>query len=268
MKRLGTFAMAVAVFGFCQGAAAQTSGIVIDTQPNYVAVGLGVAPDYPGSDDFHFVAGPTGRVTFANERYVELVATQLSGNLINHPYYRLGPAINYRFGRDDVDDTVVDRMAEVDDSIEIGLTGGIEVTNGKNPRYRFRVAADFLHDVSGGHEGYVANLAARYWRPVGKPIDLGFGLGATYASGNFNSAFFDVTGADSGRSGLRVFDADGGLKDINALVALVFHFSPTWHLAAGFRYQRLLSDAADSPVVDQQGDPNQLITGIGVAYSW
>jgi outer membrane protein len=268
MRILHALAAGFMVVCFAATAQAQNTPFVIDTQPNYFALAAGVAPDYVGSDDVQAVAGPTGRFSFGKHRYVELVATQLSSNLINHEYWRLGPAINYRFGRDDVDDDVVDRMTDVEGAFEAGIAGGIEMTNGVNPRYKFRFSADFLYDVSDEHGGFVANVAARYWMPLGKAFDFGIGAGTSYASEDFNSTYFDVNATDSALSGLRTFSADGGIKDVTALIALVMHFSPKWHIAAGLRYQRLLGDAADSPVVADRGSENQFIAGIGIAYAW
>ena len=37
-------------------------------------------------------------------------------------------------------------------------------------------------------------------------------------------------------------------------------------LSVGGRYERLVGDAKDSPVVAQRGDSNQWIGGVGVAY--
>lgn len=253
---------------YAVAANAQNAPFVIDNQPNYFSLAVGVAPDYVGSDDVRAVGGPTGRLGFGKHRYVELVATQLSSNLINHEYWRLGPTINYRFGRDDVDDAVVDLMTDVEGAFEAGISGGIEMTNGVNPRYKFRLSADFLYDVSDEHGGFVANVAARYWIPLGRAFDLGIGAGTSYASEDFNSTYFDVNATDSGLSGLRTFSADGGVKDVTGLIAIVMHFSPKWHIAAGLRYQRLLGDAADSPVVADRGSENQIIAGMGLAYAW
>ena len=122
--------------------------------------------------------------------------------------------------------------------------------------------------MSGEHEGFVANLAIRYWLPLGKAFDLGLGIGTSYASDDFNSTYFGVNATDAGLSGLSTFSAGGGIKDVNGLLALVMHLSPKWHIAAGLRYQKLLSDAADSPVVKVRGSDDQIIAGIGVAYAW
>jgi outer membrane scaffolding protein for murein synthesis (MipA/OmpV family) len=41
-----------------------------------------------------------------------------------------------------------------------------------------------------------------------------------------------------------------------------------WHIAAGVKYFYLMDDAKDSPVTDDEGNANQWIAGVGVAYSW
>jgi outer membrane scaffolding protein for murein synthesis (MipA/OmpV family) len=80
--------------------------------------------------------------------------------------------------------------------------------------------------------------------------------------------YFGVDLEDSFRSGLRRFSADSGFRDLSISPGLVWHLTKDWHIGAGVRYMRLLSDAEDSPVVDDVGDKNQWIGGIGVAYSW
>ena len=80
--------------------------------------------------------------------------------------------------------------------------------------------------------------------------------------------YFGVDTKNVGTSGLSLFDAEGGFKDINITPAVVVHLSMNWHVAAGCKYFYLLGDAKDSPVVDDEGDPSQWIAGLGVAYSW
>ncbi len=247
---------------------AQGLDITIDSEPNYAALAVGVAPDYIGSDDYEFVFGAAGRYSFDGYRSVELLATQLTVNLLDHENWRLGPTANYRFGRDDVDDDAVDRLRDVDDSVEVGFNVGYEMRNALNPRYSFSVGADFLQDVSDGHDGYLATLSASYWMPVAMPLDLGFGVSSTYASDDYHDAFFSVDASDSARSGLDEYSAGSGVRDVAAFLGVVFHFSPTWHAVGGLRYQALLSDAKDSPIVDDRGSSNQFVGAIGLAYSW
>ncbi len=235
--------------------------------PNLVGVGFGTAPDYEGSDDQTFGVLPAGQLTFG-KRNVRLVGTTLSANLIDHEFLRLGPSINYRFGREDVADDVVGRMTEIDASVELGAFAGIELLNDANSRYRFSASVEFLQDVSDGHEGWVTDISARYWRPLSKPLDFGIGVGLTIGSEDYMTTFFSVNSRDSAASGLSRFDAESGLKDFRVQPMFVFHFTKQWHVGFGFRYKLLVGDAADSPVVDVRGSKNQFLAGLGLIYSW
>ncbi len=235
--------------------------------PNLVSVGIGTAPDYEGSDDLTFGVLPAGQLTFG-KRNLRLIGTMLSGNLVDHEFLRLGPSLNYRFGRADVDDEVVEKMTDVDGSVELGAFAGIELLNDANPRYRFSASVEFLQDVSGGHEGWLTQISARYWRPLSKPLDFGIGVALTFAGEDYMSTFFDVDARDAAASGLARFDAEAGMKDLTATPMFVFHFSKKWHLGFGFRYKLLVGDAADSPVVDVRGSKTQFLAGIGLIYSW
>ena len=257
------------VSGLGPGANAQQSGIVAvpPDLPNLIGIGFGIAPDYEGSDELTFGVLPAGQLTFGN-RNVRLIGTTLSANLVDHKFLRLGPVLNYRFGREDVDDEVVNRMNDVDGSVEFGAFAGIELLNDANPRYRFSTSVEFLHDVSGGHEGWLTQISVRYWRPLSKSLDFGIGVGYTYASEDYMSTYFDVDARDASASGLARFDAEAGTKDLTVTPKFVFHFSKQWHLGLGFRYKLLIGDAADSPVVDVQGSKNQFLAGLGLIYSW
>ena len=247
---------------------AQSTAFTIDNMPNIAAIGIGVAPDYVGSADYMVAGAPSGRLTFANNRYVKLVGPRVTSNLINHETFRLGPALNYRFGRSDVEDPVVDRMQDIEGTVELGLATGLQFINGVNPRYQFNINLDVLFDVGGEHDDIVSNFSVGYWRPLAKAFSLGL-VGATQFGGaDFTDRYFGVSAQDSARSGLPRYSADGGLKDFSFSAIGVLHLGPTWHVGAGVRYQYLLDEVADSPVVATRGDRDQVIAGIGVAYAW
>src|SRR5262245_33649865 len=90
--------------------------VVTSIETNYAGIGLGVTPDYMGSDDYTFGVLPAFRYEFGNHRNVELIGNYASVNLIDHDIISFGPAIRYRFGRDDdIEDEVVDDLPDIDD---------------------------------------------------------------------------------------------------------------------------------------------------------
>ncbi len=235
--------------------------------PNYVGLGAGVANDYVGSDDLAPGGLPLARLSWEN-RYVSLEGNYLAVNLVNHPVIRFGPAGLYRFGRDDVDDNIVDRLPSIDDTVELGGFAGLEFVDDEDPRKRLRFDVDFLHDVADEHGGFVVSASARVWHPLTSSTEAGFALGTTYGSTDYMSTFFGIGSGGAARSGLSTYEADAGLRDARATLVVIQSLSENWHVGAGLLYARLLSEAADSPVVDDRGSANQIVGGVGFAYSW
>ena len=128
--------------------------------------------------------------------------------MLNGTEWELGLKGVYRLGRDDdVDDSAVKLMSEIDDSVELGAFVGWNKTFDNNPRHRFSATLGITQDVSDGHDGYVVEASAVYWRPVARPFDLGVRGGFSYASDDYMSTYFGVSSADSAASGLSTFSA-------------------------------------------------------------
>ena len=270
MKKLLAFTAltAMALTGTAHAQSSQFP-MVTSVEGNYVGLGTGFVPDYSGSDDYTGGVAPMFRYGFGGQRYVELLGNYASVNILDNDNWRFGPAVQYRFGRDnDVEDNVVDNLPDIDDSVEVGAFLTYTKILNNNPRNRFAVGVDVLQDVSDGHEGLVGTASVRYWDQVSKAIDLGISVGTQYGSEDFTDSFFGVSAAGAAASGLNQYDADGGIKSYRVMPMAVMHLSEDWHVGAGVRWERLVGDAADSPIVDDRGSENQFIGGIGIAYSW
>jgi len=275
MRRADLFraaAVAAMLGAFCRPAAAQQTldlGIETPEIHNFIGAGVGVVPDYMGYNDYTVGVAPVGRLQLGNsDRYLRLVATDLQANLINSPTFNFGPAFNYRLARKDVDDPVVDRLREIDGAFEVGAFAGFNWTGTPDPRQRFSVAIEFLHDVSGKHDGYIVTPSARYWHPVSRAVTLTLGASATYGSSSYMQTYFGIDPDNSARSGLPVFNASNGFRDVRISPGVIFSLSPQLHLAAGAIYSRLVEDASNSPVTSIRGSSDQLFAGAGVMYTW
>lgn len=257
---------AIVGLGTATGAAAQ-GFLELEQTPNFLGLGVGVVPDYKGSDDRTAGVAPYARYTFSGQqRYVQLFANEVSLNLVDSKQFRFGPILNYHFGREDVEDQVVKRMDKIDDSVELGVFGDIAWIDEANPRNRFIVGAALLQDVSDESDGFRAKMSARYWHQVHPAVDLHLGGGFIYGNDKYNDHYFGVNAGNVGTSGLPSFKAASGVNEYFASVGTAIYLSREWVLGAGLRYGRVTGDAADSPIVDQRGDPSQLTAGIGVAY--
>ena len=264
--------MALGALLVAAGGAANAQNFEVPITPdidNLVGGAVGLVPDYEGSDDYEIAGGPLLSFKFWGERYFQVIGNKAFLNVLDSPNYEAGLKGVYRRGRDDdVDDNAVSRLDEVDDSFELGGFVGYRRKFNNDARHRVNVHLDITQDITDGHDGFVVDLVGTYWRPIFKPFDIGINGGLSYASSNYMSSFFDVSTVEAARTGLSRFDADSGFKDARISLMGLFHFSESWHAGAGFQYKRLFSDAADSPIVDDRGDANQLFGGIAVLYTW
>jgi outer membrane protein len=127
---------------------------------------------------------------------------------------------------------------------------------------------EWVHDVTDEHDGWLLTPEIHYRRPLGDNWKFNLAASTTWASDDYMETYFDVTPADSARSGLPVFSASDGFKDVGVKVVLAYSITERWDLGGIASFKRLLNDAEDSPVVDDAGDENQFIAGLYVSYSW
>jgi len=236
---------------------------------NIIQLGVGSLPDYQGSDDSDITFGPYGRYYFSGFKYAELLGSELIVNLSDSSTIHYGPVIRYRFGRDsDIEDSVVKNMREIDGTFEVGTFIKKSSQLSDNPRHRFNIIADISTDAGGEHKGYLASARVSYFKPISPALVGHLGAGTTYVSDDYMNTYYGVDSTDSNLTGLPEFKASSGLHDYRISFGLVQHLSPKWSIGVGGRYQKLLGDAADSPVVDLRGDKDQWIYRIGLGYIW
>lgn len=79
---------------------------------------------------------------------------------------------------------------------------------------------------------------------------------------------FGITPEQAGKSvkHYSVHDAQAGMKDVKIGVNAGYDITSSVNLFARVEAGRLLGDAADSPIVKNQGNENQFTTALGVAY--
>jgi outer membrane scaffolding protein for murein synthesis (MipA/OmpV family) len=120
----------------------------------------------------------------------------------------------------------------------------------------------------GGHTGVVADFSADVLVPVWTRLTVSGGPRFTLASTRATAPYFSVDAAQSAASGLSVFDAKGGAHSAGAGAQVRYQITPRWEAHAYIEYDRLLGDAAASPLVEQRGSPNQFLFGLGASYAF
>jgi len=232
-----------------------------------LGAGVGVAPDYEGSEDYQAVPLFAARIQKDNY-FARLQGTKLQVNVIPSRMFRLGPQLNYRFKRNDVDDDRVDDLRTVDEAWELGLFGGIRFRDVAGKNITLGADASASRDVAAGHNGWLVDLRGLVRFPIAEGWRMGVGAGGTWASSNYMDEYFSIDADNARRSGLREFSADSGVKDVGVDANVDWGFTDNWGLSFRVAYDRLLSDAEDSPIVDDRGSENQFFGGVLIGYKW
>lgn len=227
-----------------------------------LGIGLAAVPDYEGSEDYEGVPVPIVRVDWRSRRYVEFSGTRFRVNLLSgFEKWQAGPMLNYNPGRDDVDNDRVDALRDIDNTIEGG--GFVIFDAGKWETY-----LEFLTDVDDEHDGSLATFRQSYKRPLKNRRLLTLNFSLTYADDDYMETFFGIDTNNAARSGLRTFEAEADFKDVEVSVAFLQNVSKRWNIAYSLGYKRLLGDAADSPVVDDEGSADQFFGAIIGLYTY
>jgi len=238
-------------------AAAQDSGDDLR-----VRVGLGgqLKPKFPGSDD-HSVQPlidfdlARGTNQFAFESPDDAFAIRL----ISKDGFAFGPAANLQGKRKESD--VGAPVGNVKRTIEIG--GFAEYL----PSETIRLRADLRKGIN-GHEGVVGSVGAdRIWRDGDKYV-FSVGPRVLFSDAKFQRAYFGIDPAHALASGLPAYRPDGGIYALAASSGLSYQFNPRFGAFGYARYERLVGDAAKSPIVRELGSRNQISGGVGLSYTF
>ena len=213
----------------------------------------GVAPDYEGSDDYDFGIGPNLAGSWRDILFFK--GKTFGANLVREKNLKAGPILSWSGGRDEDDNDKLEGLGDVDGSIE---AGGF-VSYRKKP-LRFKLEA--RQDVNSGHEGALVELSVGTNLPLKKPR-VNVSLGTTWASDDYMESFFGVSSQQSADSGLKEYKAEAGIKDISLSMTAGYSLTNRWRLGGKVEYKRLVGDAGDSPIVQ---DENQFLVGIGISY--
>jgi outer membrane protein len=255
--------------GACLAAPAAMAQATIDFLPNLVGVGLGMTSQFAGSRDKVFGIVPGARVKIGDgNRFFEWYGPAGDINLLDSPNWQLGPALGVRFGRKDVDDEIVQKLPEIDTTMEGGIAASYYRVNPGPVPWTMRIGTLLMTDLGDQYHGLNASVYASFWVPLSPRIFLGLGGGASWASASFNRTYFGITSQGSMASGLPVYQPDSGMRQFYGWPALLVQITPQWYGGAAVFYQRLTDKAADSPIVTERGDANQFTWGLGLGYTW
>jgi outer membrane protein len=131
----------------------------------------------------------------------------------------------------------------------------------------FRVRAELLKGIN-GHEGLVGTLSAdKIWRDGDRYV-VSIGPRVLFSDGRYERAYFGVDSAAALASGLPAYRPSGGVHAVGVASGVTYALNNRWGLFGYARYERLVGDAAKSPIIRELGSRNQLSGGVGLNYTF
>jgi len=233
-------------------------------------IGIGVAPVvspvFEGADDYGFSVFPDLRFQY-RDRFFASVPEGIRYHVVNGPRLVAGPIARIRFGREEdnggspflVTGSVggLDGLGDIDAAGEFGGFVSYRMAS-----WRWR--AELRHGF-GGHEGVVGDLSLDHTGGT-RAVRYAIGPRLRFGSADFVDTYYGVDAAQSARSGLPRFAADGGLTSAGIGASVIVPRGERMTLIVFGGYDRLLGDIADSPLIEIRGYADQI--SLGASLSW
>jgi MipA family protein len=212
--------------------------------------GVQVSPAYFGSDDYEL--GPDLAARFDYVRFpggFEYGSSQAVGFRTG---WGLQGSVRY-IGERDEDD--IEGLDDVPWSLEAGLGVGYEQRN-------WRAFTDVRYGFV-GHNAWVGEIGADAIAYPVEGLTLTAGPRFQFGTDSFAQTYFGVSPDESDASGLAPYEASGGLLGAGIEVGARYLFNERWGIEGAVGYDRLVGDAADSPITEQ-GSPDQYRARVGI----
>ena len=254
----------IALAAFAALAVAATPASAQDEERGYtITVGGGAQtyPKYPGADSYGI--NPLPIFNFRREGSPLPLSAPDDG--IGIGFFRRSSAFNFgpavRFQNKREEDDVGAAVGDVGFTFEAG--GFVQVRPSDNLRLRAE-----LRQGIGGHRGLVGDLGGDLMLSDGDSYVFSIGPRARWADDDFHAAYFGVTPAVATATGLPAFNPDSGFYAVGVMAGLTYKLGRNWGVQGYAGYDRLIGDAADSPIVRQFGSRSQFSGGAGLFFEF
>jgi len=231
---------------------------------------LGFAPVYSpaflGSKDYALSVYPDIRLNYQDKLFFS-VRDGLGYNVINTPSWKVGPLVKIRFGRREEQGGSPFLVAGNSDGLK-GL-GDIE-TSGEAGGFAQYTYAQIrsrveLRQSFGGYDSFVGDLNVNYFKRLG-PLNFSIGPRLSFAGDDYVNTFFGISASQSQRSGLAQHQGEAGLVSYGIGGSAVMPITAKLAVTLFAGYDRLDSDIANSPLIQERGDANQASVGLAFGY--
>lgn len=227
-----------------------------------IGPGAQIGPRYPGADSYSLSPMPIFDLRRAGDPLGFEAPDEGAGIglLSGRSPVQIGPSLAFQSKRRERD--VGAAVGNVPFTVEAGAF--VETWLGDALRLR----AEGRRGI-GGHDGWVGDLGADLVKESARSV-FSIGPRVRWADDAWHDAYFGVTPAVATRTGLAAFDPGSGIYAVSGVASARRQFGEgdRWGVHAFVRYDRLVGDAADSPIVAAFGARDQYSAGLGLSYTF
>lgn len=248
--------LAAAAVSFFPSAAVAAEEDRLSGDDIVLEVGGGVAykPKYEGASRYIFSPQPLFKLHFLRlPNGYEIGGGSDQG-------FGFRPAFGYRGERKASDAPILAGLGTVSSAFEFGAAVS----------YRMDYLKGFveLRRGFGGHEGWVGETGIDAIYDPTPRMTISAGPRATFASSDYMQTYFGVTAAQAAASGLPTTTVGGGFKTVGIEGELRYRLTDKLTAVTGARWDRLISDAASSPIITGGGEKDQFTVRLGLTYKF
>ncbi len=227
-----------------------------------VAAGVGVAPKYLGSSDYHAIFTPAVKLEYKQkaflviDRQAMMVPYEGLGiKMLGDQNWSVGFNMTYDKGRSD-NTSPIRGIGDIDWT---ALGGVFAAYHPGNFFVRGQVGYDLLNEFN----SYKGELGTGVVLPIDPSWRAMLEVDTAFAGEGYAKKFYGINGTQSASSGLPAFSAGSGFYRMGLGGTLQYTLTQGAFVQGVARWDQLLGDAADSPVSD---DNSQFMLGTNVGY--
>jgi len=218
-----------------------------------IGVGPIIRPDYFGSDNYEVDVDPQVYVRIRNLEFIDDDGADIA--LLGFSNFRFGPSIRLRGRRDEDENSALQGLGDVGLTFEAGGFAAATFVDRYSVKFKVRKG------VATGHRGLIVDaygtaLLFRYG-----PLSTSITAQASWIGNDFADAYFSVTPEQSAASGLPVFDADSGFRNIGGSLNGYINLGERWSINPYISYDYIIGDIGKTPIIDDRGNRSQVRAG-------
>ncbi|MBI5120197.1 MAG: MipA/OmpV family protein [Rhodospirillales bacterium] len=215
--------------------------------------GVGYAPTYEGSDEYDILPIPVVSIDYKKGLFFANVRNGIGSYPLQGKNYKVGASVAYAPGRKEDDDNKNLRgMGDLDAAATANLLAEYSFGPAQlSGIVKTGISGDFGTTVE-------ANFGTRH--SVTDKIIMSGSVGLIWADKEHMNNRFGVSSSQSTASGYSQYDAGSGIKSAGFSVGATYLLTEKWNVNLTFKGDKLLGDAADSPIVKNEFVPSAFLT--------